>query len=88
MNGPRPFAAALLNKRQRCKTVELVKPLHGRTLSWCQDLTPVWKIKPKNIEWRFLRVEPRFFDIRRFATQRLVPYGSASNFNSIRRTFQ
>lgn len=34
MDRPRVSGAALPNKRQRCKTVELVKPMHGRTLSW------------------------------------------------------
>jgi hypothetical protein len=39
--------------RQRCKTVELAKPLHGRTLSWSQDVIQAGKIKSENIERQY-----------------------------------
>jgi hypothetical protein len=60
---PRRLAAVLPQKRQRCKTVELVQPVHGRTLSRWQDRIHAQGSEPKNIEWRFLRAEPPFFTL-------------------------
>ena len=52
MDGPRRSGAS----RQRCKTVELAKLLHGRTLSWLQDVILCRKLKPKNIKWQYLQL--------------------------------
>jgi len=56
MDRPRRSGA----RRQRCKTAELAKRLHGRTLSWSQDVIQAGKIKSENIEWQFSGVELLF----------------------------
>jgi hypothetical protein len=56
MDRPRRSGA----RRQRCKTVELAKRLHRRTLSWSQDVVQAGKIKSENIEWQYSGVELLF----------------------------
>jgi hypothetical protein len=62
MDGPRRSGAS----GQRCKTVELAKRLHGRTLSRLQNAIWRRKLKPKNIKWQYLRVERLFSSLNGF----------------------
>ena len=56
MDRPRRSGA----RRQRCKTMELARRLHGRSRSRSQDVIQAGKIKSQNIEWQFSGVELLF----------------------------